>query len=175
MTIEIRILRADDLELLSGVAPDVFDGPVDLRLSAEFLLDSRHHLAAAVEAGRIVGMASAVHYVHPDKGPELWINEVGVAPTHRGRGFGVRLVGALIEHGRALGCTEAWVLTDRSNEAARRLYAAAGGEEAPGETVMFSFPLRDARSPDSEACAEATSRLAGSGPATEAEGLRRSP
>ena len=27
---------------------------------------------------QIVGFASAVHYVHPDKPPELWINEMGV-------------------------------------------------------------------------------------------------
>ena len=56
--------------------------------TAEFLADSRHHLAVAVDEGRVVGMASAVHYVHPDKPPELWINEVGVAPTHRGLGIG---------------------------------------------------------------------------------------
>ena len=36
---------------------------------------------------------SAVHYVHPDKlRPELWINEVGVAASHRRRGLGTRLL-----------------------------------------------------------------------------------
>lgn len=145
MSIEVRILGVEDGILLTRAAPGVFDGPVDARLSSEFLSDPRHHLAAAVEAGRVVGMASAVHYVHPDKGPELWINEVGVAPSHQGVGLGGRLVRALLERGRTLGCTEAWVLTDRGNEAARRLYAGAGGEEAPGEAVLFSFSLREGR------------------------------
>ena len=152
MPIEVRILNVDDRALLSRVTAGVFDGPVDPRLSAEFLSDSRHHLAAAVEAGCVVGMASAVHYVHPDKEPELWINEVGVAPTHRGMGLGGRLVRALLERGRALGCTEAWVLTDRSNEAARRLYVGVGGKEAPDETVMFSFPLREGGRTSGEPC-----------------------
>jgi hypothetical protein len=33
----------------------------------------------ATAGDTVVGFASAVHYVHPDKAPELWINEVGVA------------------------------------------------------------------------------------------------
>jgi aminoglycoside 6'-N-acetyltransferase I len=89
----------------------------------------------------VVAFASGVHYVHPDKPPELWINEVGVAPTFQGRGLGKAVVQALLEHAKRLGCREAWVLTDRSNHAAMRLYASAGGEEASGDHVMFNFPL----------------------------------
>jgi aminoglycoside 6'-N-acetyltransferase I len=110
-------------------------------LAAEFLRDHRHHLAVAVEDGMVVGFASGVHYVHPDKPSEMWINEVGVAPRHQGRGLGKAVVRALLEHAKRLGCREAWVLTDRSNSAAMRLYASAGGEEAPGDHVMFNFAL----------------------------------
>jgi GNAT superfamily N-acetyltransferase len=143
MTLTIRLLGADDGPTLRDAASGVFDGPVDPRWSAEFLADPRHHLAAALEAGRIVGMASAVHYVHPDKAPQLWINEVAVAPTHRGRGLGRRLIEALLAHGRALGCTEAWVLTDDAgNRAAHALYASAGGRPTPeGSVTMYTFPL----------------------------------
>jgi GNAT superfamily N-acetyltransferase len=96
----------------------------------------------AVADGRVVGFASAVHYVHPDKPrPELWINEVGVAATHRGRGLGTRLLRSLFAVARGLGCAEAWVLTDRANTAAMRLYAAVGSTEAPTDHVMFTFRL----------------------------------
>ena len=126
----------------------MFDEPVDARWSAEFLRDPRHHLAVALDeedggdAPRVVGMASGVHYVHPDKAPQLWINEVGVAPSHHGRGIGTRLVRALLDHARTLGCTEAWVLTSPTNAAARRMYASAGGEEADEAPVMVEFDLR---------------------------------
>lgn len=143
MTLEIRVLRSDDSALLARVVPDVFDGPVDPRWSAEFVADPRHHLAVALVDGRVVGMASALHYVHPDKAPELWINEIGVAPTHREDGLGKRLLQALFARGRELGCTEAWVLANRSNDAARRLYEAVGGKEAPIPSVMYSFSLAD--------------------------------
>jgi GNAT superfamily N-acetyltransferase len=139
MPVEVRLLGPDDGSVLTRVAPDVFDHPIAPRWSAEFLADPRHHLAVALDGGMVVGMASAVHYVHPDKAPQLWINEVGVAPTHRGRGVGRQILEALLARGRALGCTEAWVLTDEANTAARRLYAAAGGVAT--STLMYTFRL----------------------------------
>jgi ribosomal protein S18 acetylase RimI-like enzyme len=139
--IEVRILRSDEAPLLNGVAPGVFDETPDRELTAEFARDPRHHLAIALDAGVIVGMASGVHYVHPDKPPQMFVNEVGVSPAHEGRGVGRRLVGALLERARTLGCTEAWVLTDTDNVAAQRMYRAAGGVEEPSRPVMFTFPL----------------------------------
>ncbi len=142
MSPEIRMLNPGDQALLHTVVPGAFDHAIDPDLAAEFLRDPRHHLAVALDCGRVVGFASGVHYVHPDKPAEMWINEVGVAPGHQGRGLGKALLQALLGHATRLGCREAWVLTDRSNAPATRLYASAGGQEAPGEQVMYAFPLR---------------------------------
>lgn len=144
MPIEIKLLRAEDERVLEHVGPDVFDHAIDPEAARAFLADPRLHVAVAVDDGVVVGMVSAVHYHHPDKPvPELWIDEVGVAPTHQRRGLGKALLAAMFAHGRDLGCGEAWVLTDRTNEAAMRLYAGLGGIEAPQTTVMLSFALDD--------------------------------
>lgn len=113
---------------------DVFDERVSAQWAREFLDDPRHHLAAAIVDGQVVGMASAVHYIHPDKAPELWINEVGVADAYQRQGIGQRLMQCLLEHGSTLGCTEAWVLTEQANTASRKLYSSAGGAE---ETMVY--------------------------------------
>lgn len=139
--IEVRLLGPDDLPLLLRADEDVFDHAVDPASAGQFLADPRHHLAVALDDGVIVGMVSAVHYVHPDKPTELWINEVGVAGSHRQRGIGRMLVRAMLQHGRQLGAHQAWVLTERTNDAAMALYAAAGGLESPDEIVMFEFEL----------------------------------
>ncbi len=145
MAIDIRLLGPDDLPVLDRVAPDVFDGPVEPRWAAACLADPRHHLVVALEDGVVVGMGSAVDYVHPDKAPQLWINELGVAPTHRRLGVGRRLLEALLARGRTLGCTEAWLGTEADNEPARALYEQAGG--APEPFVLYAFPLAP-RAPD---------------------------
>jgi aminoglycoside 6'-N-acetyltransferase I len=125
----------------------VFDHEVDPALSAEFLHDPRHHLVVALDGDTVVGFASGVHYVHPDKPAELWINEVGVAPSHQRRGVGQQLLRALFREGRALGCHEAWVLTSPANGPAIRLYESAGGSDMADPPVMFTFRL-DAKLPE---------------------------
>jgi aminoglycoside 6'-N-acetyltransferase I len=141
MSIHIRVLGPDDDAILQHLAPDVFDNPIDARWSAEFLADPRHHLAVAIDNGLVVAMATALHYVHPDKPPELWVNEVGVAPTHQGRGIGRQTLAALLAHAKTLGCREAWVLTTADNGAARRMYAAVGGREEDEPLAMITFDL----------------------------------
>jgi ribosomal protein S18 acetylase RimI-like enzyme len=161
------MLGAEDTSVLEHVADGVFDGAVDHRRTAEFLSDARHHLVVAIDSGDgdrdggrgggrggggghrgvdegvVVGMASAVHYVHPDKGPELWVNEVGVAPSHRRRGIARILLNALSKHGRSLGCEAAWVLTERRNGPAMSLYASLGAREETENVVLFSWELPD--------------------------------
>lgn len=141
MSIEYRILGRDDAAALTRVAPDVFDDEVDPAFSAEFLQDPRHHLAVALDSGTVVGFAPGVHYVHPDKPPELWINEVGVAPSHRRRGLGRALLRTMFARARELGCREAWVLTSPANGAAVRLYESVGGSDMADAPVMFTFRL----------------------------------
>ena len=123
------MLTMADVSLLLNADADVFDEKVDPELAAQFLADPRHHMAAALLDGTIVGMASAVHYIHPDKPAELWINEVGVAGRCRRLGIARRLMQALFDHARALGCAEAWVATELDNTAARELYRSSGGAE----------------------------------------------
>ncbi len=141
MSIIVRLLGPDDAPTLSSVAPDVFDHDIDPQWTREFLADLRHHLAVALDGDTVVGMASAVHYVHPDKAPELWVNEVGVAPTHMRRGIGRQMLSVLFAHARTIGCLSGWVLTDLDNTAARNLYKAAGGVEATEPVVMVEFNL----------------------------------
>jgi ribosomal protein S18 acetylase RimI-like enzyme len=149
MAIEIKVLQRGDDGILMNVAPEVFDNAIDPALAREFLEDPRHHIAVAIDAGLVIGFASGVHYVHPDKQPELWINEVALAPTHRRRGLGKALLRALFEVGRAHHCTVAWVLTDRGNAAAMALYASIGGTEGADDsgtsesTLGYTFDLTD--------------------------------
>lgn len=135
------LLGPGDAGLFASVLPGVFDGPTRPELIREFLEDPRHHMAVALEDGRIVGFASAVHYLHPDKGPELWINEVGVAPTHRRQGLARRLLRALFRKGRELGCFQAWVLTDRDNAPAQALYRSTGVPAGALEPMLYTIRL----------------------------------
>jgi len=129
MEIVIKRLQHDDYNIIKNVAPGLFDHPVDPNLTKELLEDRRHPIPVVIDRGRVIGFAFGVDYLHPDKPPELWINETAVAPTHRRRGLGNAMLHALLEVGRARKCIVAWVLTHRTPAAAVALYSSTGGTE----------------------------------------------
>jgi ribosomal protein S18 acetylase RimI-like enzyme len=145
MNCTIEILGPGDDHILQNVATNVFDNPINAAWTKEFLEDFRHHIAVAIDEKLVVGFASAVHYIHPDKPAELWINEVAVAPTHRGLGLGKAIIRALFEVGKVHNCVTAWVLTNRDNAEAMALYSSMGGIQGGsgiGDAVVgFSFGL----------------------------------
>jgi len=134
MAISVRILGSDEAAVLDRVALDVFDFDVVDEYRAEFLADPRHHIAVAIDDGIVIGIASALHYLHPDKPNDFFINEVGVAPSHQRKGIGKKLLEALFEHARILNCKEAWVATEEENSIAQKLYSSLG---ATGERAVF--------------------------------------
>ncbi len=75
----------------------------------------------AVEEGRIVGMAMLG--VRPGR---TWLTRLGVLPSHRHSGAGERLVQALMENTRRLGCPLAILEVIRGNEPAHRLFQRVG-------------------------------------------------
>jgi ribosomal protein S18 acetylase RimI-like enzyme len=137
----VRLLTSADVSVLECADPDVFDNPVRLDLAGQYLNQPGNLLAVAIDAGTVVGMASAIAYVHPDKPLALFINEVGVSARYHRRGIGKRLIQALLEQGRIMGCTEAWVATEEDNGAARALYSSIEGKEDPARAVVYTWPL----------------------------------
>ncbi len=143
MAISYHTLGSHNKNLLANVAADVFDHPVRPDSLDAFVADERHVMVLAVDDGLVVGMASAVEYFHPDKEPELFINEVGVAPTHRRQGICRNLMDSLIRIAKDRGCVYAWVGTETDNVAARACYRSVPGGNPPQDFVFFEWEFRE--------------------------------
>lgn len=139
--IQIRLANIEDFTKLIAVGDALFDFPVKKERAIEFLNDSRHHLVIAILEGKIVGMASGIHYVHPDKNPSMFIDEVSVLEENRGQGIARRMIEKLKEHAQVLGCESAWVLTEIDNIPAQKAYKAAGGTKALENPIIFEYNL----------------------------------
>jgi aminoglycoside 3-N-acetyltransferase I len=118
-------------------AADLFDSPPLAAATERFLAEPGHHLLFAYdEGGRAVGMISGVEMTHPDKGTEMFVYELGVAPAARLQGIGTRLVGALADLARDNGCYGMWVGTEVDNDAALATYRRAGAGDEAGFTLL---------------------------------------
>lgn len=95
------------------------------------------HLYLALCGGEVCGMLTLAHYLAPT-GRKMWIEDVVVDSSHRGRSIGRRLVQHAIDCARSLGGT--LMLTSRpTREAANALYRSIGFESK--ETNVYKMKL----------------------------------
>jgi ribosomal protein S18 acetylase RimI-like enzyme len=141
MTLDVALLGPGDAAVLGRVADDVFDHAVQPALAEAFLADPKNLLAVAIDDGVVVGMATGLLYLHPDKPLQCFVNEVGVAPRWHRQGLGARLVQVLLDAARVRGCQEAWVATEENNTPARALYRSLDGAEDSDHAVVYTWML----------------------------------
>lgn len=118
-----------------------FDGPGRPEQIAAFLRDARHHLIVSYVDGEPAGFVSATEILQPDKLPELFLNELGVAEPMRRRGAATAMMAELERLGGEVGCVAIWVLTDEDNPAAMATYAKSGATWDGRRHIMFELDL----------------------------------
>ena len=138
--VRVRRLGPGDEREVEAYA-ESFDDPIRPDVVARFLGDDRHHLLVVDVDGRPAGFVSATEVFHPDKPPELFLNELSVDEPFRRRGAATALLDELSTLGRELGCATIWVLTDEDNAAAMATYRRAGGVWNGDRSVMFEIDL----------------------------------
>ncbi|MEU3604223.1 GNAT family N-acetyltransferase [Streptomyces sp. NPDC035033] len=124
---EIRPARTV-AELLA--AEHLYDGPARPEWAERFLASPGHLMLIGYAAdGTPAGFVTGVEMVHPDKGAELCLYELGVDGPYRRRGLGRALAEALVAAARRRGCAGVWVPVDTDNGPALATYRAAGAAD----------------------------------------------
>ncbi|MFJ8911865.1 GNAT family N-acetyltransferase [Amycolatopsis sp. NPDC102389] len=136
-----EIRRAGTVEEVVA-AQHLFDGPAQRDASEKFLAGEENHLLIAYEDGEPVGMITGTEVTHPDKGTEMFLNELDVSPDYQRRGIGRDLVDALAGIARERGCRGMWVGVETDNKAALATYASAGASN-DGPFIMRSWTFED--------------------------------
>jgi aminoglycoside 6'-N-acetyltransferase I len=122
MAIELVRVTPAARRLLDRIADEVFDEPIRPDRLAAYVTAPGHLMIVAVDDGVVVAQCAAVIHSHPDKVTELYIDELGTAASHRRQGIARRLIGAMFDWGRELGCKESWLGTELDNVEANGLY-----------------------------------------------------
>ncbi|MFE9743679.1 GNAT family N-acetyltransferase [Saccharothrix saharensis] len=132
---DIRLVTSFDAVVAAG---HLFDDPPREDATRAFLADDRHHLLIAYVDGEPAGFVSGVETIHPDKGVEMFLYELGVDDPYRRRGVASALIARLIELARERGCTGVWTGTEKDNAAALATYRRADAE-LDFDTVAVSW------------------------------------
>jgi len=138
---KIITLEKSNAPILNNIAENVFDHKIDLNSLQSFLDCPRHIMLLAVENDLVIGMVSAVEYFHPDKPPQLWINEIGVTPNQQNKKIGRQLLKGIIEEGKKRGCQYAWLGTDVDNFNAHRCFDSVPKKDKPEKFLLYEWEM----------------------------------
>ena len=142
--ITVRRLRDLDANLARKALTEVNGRMVNEGAMQEFLRDPSCCLLVAESNGAPVGALNGYALRRPYRPePQFLLYEIDVRRGWQNQGIGKELVSAFVEEARRNGAFEVWVLTDRGNEAAVRVYGQCGlSQENPGaNTVMMNILL----------------------------------
>jgi ribosomal protein S18 acetylase RimI-like enzyme len=137
-TITLLHLGPDHLKLLETIPEGLFDNPVRPDQAKAFLASPSHDIVVAMAGDLVVGMASGLAMLHPDKAPAYFISEVGVRDAYQRRGIATRLCRALHDISEKRGCAGIWVATEGDNHRARALYRALAARET-AQVVVYDW------------------------------------
>lgn len=131
----VRKARQEDLEQLVGLLRLLFTIEEDFSFDAAkqqqglaLLLNNDRGCVLAAEAdGRVVGMCTGQLVISTaEGGPAVLVEDVVVAPPHRGQGIGRALMNGLIDWAGAQGATRLQLLADKNNPPALGFYDRLG-------------------------------------------------
>ncbi len=86
---------------------------------------------------KIAGFAYAYSLLRPDGKRMLFLFSFGLLSEYQNRGIGSAFMGYIAEYGRREGCSECFVITDKGNPRACRVYEKAGGKSEYEDEVVY--------------------------------------
>ena len=90
MSISIQMVIPANTALLANISDDVFDYAIASDKLKTFLADSRHGMFIAMDDALVVGQIRGNVHLQPDRASDLYIDNLGVAPSHQRRGVASR-------------------------------------------------------------------------------------
>jgi len=124
MSVSIHLVTPHNAHLLANVESEIFDEEIQQDHLIAYLADARHAMFIAVEDGLVVGQVRGNVHLQPDRASDLYIDNLGTAPSHQRRGIASALMDSMLDWGKRQGCTYAWVATETDNYGAKGFYAA---------------------------------------------------
>ncbi|MHA3913947.1 GNAT family N-acetyltransferase [Halovulum sp. GXIMD14793] len=133
--VEIIKVTTDNAHLLSNIAEDVFDDPIDQDRLADYLKAPNQVMFVALADNLVVAQARGILTHHPDQAPDLCLENLGTSPAWQRQGIATWLLNAVKDWGANLGYGAFWVATEADNDEGIAFYRALGLNET--KVVMF--------------------------------------
>jgi ribosomal protein S18 acetylase RimI-like enzyme len=138
---EVRLLTKDDIDGLREVIENdemVFDRS---HLSA-YLEKGGTYLFGWIADGKTVGLLYGYDLLRLDGRRMFYMHSVDLLPGYQNRGRGSKLVQFAVDYARRDGFSEVFVITNKSNQRACKVYEKAGGKNDMSNDIVYVMDFK---------------------------------
>ncbi len=132
-------LTNDDVLLFESIATLFLDGKFDVSRMKYFLDNAYNHAVVVLDDSKPIGFAYGYTLIRLNSEPMFYIHSVDVLKEHRKQGVGTMLMNKLIEIGNRHDCYKGFIITNKSNNNACKLYEKVGGKVVYNDDVVYEW------------------------------------
>jgi ribosomal protein S18 acetylase RimI-like enzyme len=138
MTVIRRLTREDGLWMQQIVEKFKLMNADIERIDA-FLGSDLDYVIACIEDNEVIGFLLAYELQRFDKNNMMYVHEVDVMPEYRRRGIGRRMIEEVTRICEQRGVYKMFLITNKSNVPASRLYEATGGKTIDDDSIVYCY------------------------------------
>lgn len=133
----VRRLTADDIPHMKDIIKDDKMEYSPSAIDAFIAREGNYGFVVLVD-DVIVGFAYAYELLRVDEvAPMLYVHSVGLLPAYQNKGLGTRLMAYITAYAKEHGFSECFVITDKGNAPACKVYETVGGKSAYENEVVY--------------------------------------
>lgn len=136
--IEIRLMKNSDIKSMKKVLED--DSMIYNEKNLINFVNSKDNYGFIVIVdNNIVGFSYCYGLLRPDGKKMLYIHSVGLLKVYQNKGLGSMLIKYIVNYAKTNGFSEAFVITDKGNPRACKVYEKAGGKNDIKDEIVYVF------------------------------------
>ena len=135
---EYGLLEDKDLKLMIDFVDDE-NTQYNVEKLNEFIDGVNNYGFIVKENNKIVGFATGYLLIHPDGRRVFYFDSIDVMSEFQNKGIGTGLMNYIREYAKKLGCSEMFLVTNRSNASACKCYEKAGGVSESTDDVVYVY------------------------------------
>jgi GNAT superfamily N-acetyltransferase len=136
MSEKFRILKTEDISDMKSVIED--DGMVfDAENLRAFFNRPWNYAFGCFVGDKIIGLAYAYDLQRPDGRHMFYLHSIGLLTGYRDKGLGTKFFQHIADYARNNGFSEIFVITDRGNPRACRIYEKAGAKNDYENEIVY--------------------------------------
>lgn len=135
----IRRLTKEDGLWMQQIVEKFKSRNADIDRIDTFLESNLDYVVACIEDNEIIGFLLAYELQRFDKNNMMYIHEVDVLQEYRRRGVGRQMIEEIIRICKERGLCKMFLITNKSNVPACRLYETTGGKVIDDDSVLYCY------------------------------------